>query len=124
MKLVNTDRAAQPFGHYSQAVVANGMVYVSGILGAHPEDREVTVRDFQSQTENALSNLKAILEAAGSSLEKVVKVTIYADDVAKWGTSNEIYQRYFPSHKPARAFVPCGALHNGFEIEIEAVALA
>lgn len=123
MELVHTDRAPRPFGHYSQAVKANGMVFVSGILGVRPDDREIVVRDLTTQAEIVLGNLKAVLEAAGSAMEQVVKVTIYADSVANWDGVNEIYRRSFGDHRPARAFVPTGPLHHGFQIEIDAVAM-
>ena len=124
MELIQTDRAPYPFGHYSQAVKANGMVFVSGILGVRHDDREIVVRDLAAQTEIVLANLKAVLEAAGSALDRVVKVTIYAESVSNWDKVNEIYRSYFGEHRPARAFVPTGKLHHGFQIEIDAVAMA
>lgn len=123
MDLIHTDGASKPFGHYSQAVAANGMVFVSGILGVRADDREVVVRDLATQTEIVLDNLTAILKAAGSGLDRVVKVTIYAESASNWDKINEIYRGYFGAHKPARAFVPTGRLHHGFQIEIDAVAL-
>lgn len=124
MQLIHTDEAAKPFGHYSQAVKANGMVYVSGILGVRPDDREIVVRDLAAQTRIVLENLKAVLHAAGSALDQVVKVTVYAESVSDWDKVNEIYRAYFGDHRPARAFVPTGRLHHGFQIEIDAVAVA
>lgn len=124
MELIQTDRAPHPFGHYSQAVKANGMVFVSGILGVRHDDREIVVRDLAAQTEIVLANLKAVLEAAGSALDQVVKVTIYAESVSNWDKVNKIYRSYFGEHRPARVFVPTGKLHHGFQIEIDAVAMA
>lgn len=124
MELIQTDRAPHPFGHYSQAVKANGMVFVSGILGVRHDDHEIVVRDLAAQTEIVLANLKAVLEAAGSALDQVVKVTIYAESVSNWDKVNEIYRSYFGEHRPARVFVPTGKLHHSFQIEIDAVAMA
>ncbi len=124
MELIQTDGAPKPFGHYSQAVKVNGMVFVSGILGVRHDDREIVVRDLATQTEIVLANLKAVLEAAGSALGRVVKVTIYAENVSNWDKVNEIYRNCFGDHRPARAFVPTGKLHHGFQIEIDAVAMA
>ena len=120
---INTSRAALPLGHYSQAVVANGFVFVSGLLGISPSDETVVVRDFEQQVRICLDNLKHIVEEADSGLSQVIKVTIYLDDVARWADANDIYSGVFGHHKPARAIVPTRALHHGFEIEIEAVAL-
>lgn len=124
MELVQTDKAPKPFGHYSQAVKANGLVFVSGILGVRHDDTAIVVRDLAMQTEIVLGNLKAVLEASGSALDRVVKVVIYADSVSNWDEVNEIYQRYFGDHRPARVFVPTGKLHHGFQIEVDAVAVA
>jgi len=124
MELVQTDKAPKPFGHYSQAVKANGMVFVSGILGVRHDDTAIILRDLPAQTEIVLGNLQAVLEAAGSALDRVVKVTIYAESVSNWDKVNEIYQSYFGDHRPARVFVPTGKLHHGFQIEIDAVAIA
>ena len=124
MKPIYTEEAATPMGHYVQAMQANGMIYVSGILGVKAKDLEIIVRPLDQQVQTCLDNLKAILKAADASLNDVVKVTIYLDDVAKWDVVNEIYTKEFGDHKPARAIVPTRGLHHGFEVEIEAIALA
>ncbi|MGO1117697.1 RidA family protein [Rhodovibrionaceae bacterium A322] len=123
VKSVHSAKVPVPQGHYSQATVANGFLFVSGILGIKAEDKEVTVRSFEEQTLICLDNLREILTAGGSSLQQVAKVTIYVDDVAKWGVANALYAEFFGEHRPARAVVPTGPLHHGFEIEIEAIAL-
>jgi len=120
---IYTSKAASPLGHYSQAVVANGFVFVSGLLGIKPTDDEIVVRSFEQQVQICLDNLKQIVTAGGTDIENVVKVTIYLDDVNKWAIANMVYEQFFCDHKPARAIVPTGALHHGFEIEIEAVAV-
>lgn len=124
MKAIETPNASTPLGHYVQAMQANGMIYVSGLLGIKPTDEKIVVGNFEDQVTTCLANLKAILESEGATLNDVVKVTIYVDDVEKWGAANEIYARTFGAHKPARAIVPTRALHHGFEIEIDAIALA
>lgn len=121
---IHAMQAAEPLGHYSQAVRANGFIFVSGLLGVASTDDQIVVRDFDAQTRICLDNLRHILEAAGSSLSRIVKVTVYLDDVAKWAAANTIYQDVFGDHKPARAVVPTRSLHHGFEIEIDAIALA
>jgi len=120
---IQTAKAPQPQGHYSQAVVANGFVFVSGILGIKSTDDKTIVRNFEEQTRICLDNLKHILEAAESKLSNVVKVTIYIDDISKWDKANNLYKEVFADHKPARVIVPTRTLHHGFEIEIDATAL-
>jgi len=111
-----------PGGHYSQAVIHGGLVYVSGQL---PIDLVTGVRCLGSIEEQAslvLTNLAAILVAAGSRLDQLLKVTIYLSDVAHWEAVNTIYASILGAHRPARAVVPTGPLHHGFLIEVEAVA--
>lgn len=122
MKLVHTPSAPSPAGHYSQAVVHNGTVYVSGQLPIDPETGEKRLGPIEEQTEQVLKNLAAILEAAGSGLDRVLKVTIYVSDISLWGGVNTVYAGFFGDHKPARAVVPTRELHHGFLIEVEAIA--
>ena len=122
MILINTPDAAQPGGHYSQAVVHNGLAYLSGILPITSEGDKLTGVSITSQTEAVLANLKAILAAAGSSPTQVIQVRIYLTDIAEWGTINALYADFFGPHKPARTVVPVPALHYGFKLELEAVA--
>ncbi len=121
MKYVNTDKACQPAGHYSQATVYNGMVFVSGQL-AVDKDGNKHFDSITKETEVALANLDAILEEAGSNKDLVLKTTIYVSDISLWDEVNRVYSDYFGSHKPARAVVPTRDLHYGFHVEIEAVA--
>ena len=123
LKLIQTDKSPAPKGHYSQAVVANGFVFVSGILGIKADDKEVVLREFEQQVQICLDNLKNIVEASGSELGNVVKVNVYIDDIGKWDKVNNAYEKTFASHKPARAIIPTRSLHHGLEIEIDAVAL-
>ena len=122
MKKIITLKAPMPGGHYSQAIVHNGLVYVSGQLPIHPDTGEKVLGAIEQQTEQVLKNTAAILEAAGSSLKQVIKTTVYISDIQLWDRVNQVYARYFGDHRPARAVVPTGPLHFGFQIEMEAIA--
>jgi reactive intermediate/imine deaminase len=119
---VLTPNAPQPGGHYSQAIVHNGLVYVAGQLPIDPATGEKKLGSIEEQTEQTLSNIRAILQAAGSDLDSVVKMTVYISDIDLWGKVNEVYARMLGDHRPARAVVPVKDLHYGFQIEIEAIA--
>lgn len=111
-----------PAGHYSPAVVHNGLVYISGQLPIDPVTGQHETGDIVAQTLQVLNNLKRILDAAGSSLDQVLQVTVYTSDVSQWGEINRVYAEYFGNHRPARAVVPTAPLHYGFLIEISAMA--
>ena len=135
MKTVLTDAAPKPGGHYSQAVIANGFVFVSGILGL-PADatpsgaaapgaaQPAQPRSFEDQAALCFANLRAVLAAAGSSMDRVVGPTVYIADVALWPDANRLYAAAFGPHRPTRTIVPTGPLHDGLLIEIDAIALA
>lgn len=122
MTFIQTPEAPAPGGHYSQAVVHNGFVFLSGILPITPTGEKLSQATISEQTEQVLANLNAILRAAGCSRENVLKTTIYIADMAAWGTVNQLYAQFFGDHRPARSVVPCSPLHYGFGIELEAVA--
>ena len=122
MRETLTQNAPKPAGHYSQAIVHNDIVYVSGQLPIDPKTGEKRIGPIEEQTEQALRNLAGILKAAGSDLNKVIKTTVYVSDIGLWGRVNEVYARFFGDHRPARAVVPTRNLHYGFQIEIEAIA--
>lgn len=122
IKYVNTQDAPTPGGHYSQAVVYNGLVFVAGQLSIDPRTGEKMLGPIEEQTEQALRNVGAILKAADSDLSRVLKMTVYISDMELWGRVNEVYARVMGEHRPARAVIPTGELHYGFLIEIEAVA--
>jgi len=122
MKTIHTENAPQPAGHYSQAIVHGGMVYVAGQLPIDPHSPERNVGSIEQQTERAIRNVEAILLAAGSNLNHVVKTTVYVSDMALWGRVNAVYARMFGAHRPARAVVPTQELHFGHQIEIAAIA--
>jgi 2-iminobutanoate/2-iminopropanoate deaminase len=119
---VHTQDAPTPAGHYSQAVVYNGLVFVAGQLAIDPRTGERRLGSVEEQTEQALRNVGAILKAAGSDLSRVLKMTVYVSDIGLWDRVNEVYARMLGEHRPARAVIPTGELHHGFLIEIDAVA--
>ena len=122
MKKISTHKAPPPGGHYSQAIVHGNTVYVSGQLPINPETGEKVLESIELQTWQALKNVAAILETAGSSMNRVIKTTVYISDVTLWSRVNEAYAEFFGEHKPARAIVPSRDLHYGFKVEIDAVA--
>ena len=122
MIAVSTAEAPAPAGHYSQAIVHENTVYVSGQLPIDPSTDAKQVGSIEEQTEQALRNVAAILEAAGSDISRVLKTTVYVSDITLWGRVNTVYAEFFGEHRPARAVVPTRDLHFGFQVEIEAVA--
>jgi len=122
MQFITTENAPAAGGHYSQAVVHNGFVFVAGQLAFVPGQKEHRPGPITDQTERTLRNIEAILQAAGSGLDKVVQMTIYVSDMEVWGDVNATYMRIMGSHKPARAIVPVKELHYGYGIEIQAIA--
>jgi 2-iminobutanoate/2-iminopropanoate deaminase len=123
IKNVLTPNAPIPAGHYSQAVIHDNTIYISGQLPIIPESGEKIIGTVEEQTLQVLKNIKAITEAAGSDLSKIVKVTIYVSDIDNWGTINQVYSDFFRAFKPARTVVPVKSLHYGFEIEMDAIAV-
>lgn len=119
---VHTQDAPTPGGHYSQAVVYNGLVFVAGQLAIDPQTGEKRLGSIEEQTEQALKNVGGILKAAGSDLSRVLKMTVYISDIDLWGRVNDVYARVMGEHRPARAVIPTKELHYGFLIEIDAVA--
>lgn len=122
MHIISTSAAPSPAGHYAQAIVHDGLVYVAGQLPIDPQAKCLREGSVEEQTEQALRNVQAILEAAGSSLDRVLKTTIYVTDIRLWDRVNAAYARVFGLHCPARAVVPVSELHYGSLVEIEAVA--
>lgn len=120
-EVVVSDKAPKPVGPYSQAVIVGPLVWCSGQIGIDPETNEL-VEGLEQQAEQAFKNIKAILEAAGSSLDRVVKVTVFITSMKKFAIVNEIYARFFQEPFPARSTVEVNGLPKGALIEIEAVA--
>ncbi len=122
IKPITTSNAPIPGGHYSQAIVHNGLVYVAGQLPIEPKTGRREIGPIEQQAELVLNNIREILLAAGSDLSHVLKMTVYISDISLWGRVNETYARILGDHKPARAIVPVNELHHGFQIEIDAIA--
>lgn len=121
--IVRTDKAPAAVGPYSQAVRVGQMVYTAGQIPLDPTTGKVVTGDISAQAEQALRNLQAVLEAAGASLEHVVKTTVFLQDMNEFGEMNEVYSRFFSQNPPARSAVEVAALPLGVRIEVEAVAL-
>ena len=122
MKTIETPQAPHPAGHYAQAVVHGGLVFVAGQLPHDVANPGRTPGDAEEQTQLALRNVEAILEAAGSGLDRLLSVTVYVADIGLWARVNAAYARVLGSHRPARAVVPVKELHHGYLVEIQAVA--
>ena len=122
MTFIQTPEAPAPGGHYSQAVVHNGLVFLSGILPITSSGEKLSQVTIAEQMEQVLANLDAILRAAECTRESVLKTTIYIADIEAWGGVNQLYAQFFGDHRPARSVVPCSPLHYGFGIELEAIA--
>ena len=125
-EIIRTEAAPAPFqgAPYSQAVKANGFVFVSGQLALLPGHTELVPGGISEQTEQVLANLKAILEAAGSGLDRIVKTTVFLQRLDDFAAMNEVYKRHIGSEPPARSTVEVAKLPSGALVEIEAVALA
>lgn len=120
---VATDRGPKAIGPYSQAVRANGFVFLSGQIALDPKTQQIIEGGVELQTERVLENLKAIVEAAGSSIQRVVKTTVFLADMNDFAAMNEVYSRYFISHPPARSTVEVSRLPRDVRIEIDLIAL-
>jgi len=122
IRTIQTEKAPIPAGHYSQAVVYNGLVFVAGQLAIDPQTGERKLGSIEEQTEQALKNVSEILKAAGSDMNLVLKMTVFVTDIGLWERVNEVYSRVLGEHRPARAVIPTRDLHHGFLIEIDAIA--
>ena len=123
-EVISTDRGPKAIGPYSQAIRANGFVFISGQVALDPKTNQLIEGDIRVQTERVLENLKGILEAASSSLDRVVKTTVFLKDMSEFAAMNEVYGRYFPSNPPARATVEVARLPKDVRVEIDLIALA
>jgi 2-iminobutanoate/2-iminopropanoate deaminase len=120
--IVLTDRGPKPIGPYSQAVRANGFLFISGQVPLDPASMEMTGGDIAQQTHRVLENIKAILEAGGSNLHHVVKTTVFLKDMNDFSAMNEVYGRYFTAAPPARSTVQVARLPKDALVEIEVIA--
>ncbi|MFN3194197.1 MAG: RidA family protein [Aureliella sp.] len=118
---IQTDKSPAAIGPYSQAVQAGGMLYVSGQIPLDPTSGEIVSEDVAEQTKRVLENMKAVVEAAGSQMGSVVKVTIYITDMGQFSVINEIYGTYFSAPFPARACVEVCKLPKGVQVEMDAI---
>jgi 2-iminobutanoate/2-iminopropanoate deaminase len=123
LREIATERAPKPVGPFSQAIQANGFIFVAGMTARDPKTGQVIEDDITRQTERVMENIKAVLEAAGSSFDRAVKTTVFLKDMNDFDAMGKVYSRYFPSHPPARSTVEVSRLHGG-RIEIELIALA
>ena len=123
-EVVSTKDGPQAIGPYSQAVKANGFVFVSGQVAIDPGSQEVLAGDAASQTERVMKNLAAILKAAGSGLDKVVRSTVFLKNMGDFSAMNEVYGRYFTAAPPARSTVEVARLPKDVLVEIDVIALA
>jgi 2-iminobutanoate/2-iminopropanoate deaminase len=123
-EVISTEKGPKAIGPYSQAIKANGFIFISGQIAFDPATGKPIEGDTPKQTERTLENLKAILEAAGSSLDRVVKVSVFLKDMNDFSAMNDVYARYFPSNPPARSTVEVARLPRDFRVEIDVIALA
>lgn len=122
-EIIQTEHAPNAIGPYSQAVKANGLVFASGQIPIDPETGQFVAGGIVEQTEQVLKNLAAVLEAAGSGLDRIVKTTVFLADMQEFVAMNEVYGRFFKETPPARATVEAARLPRDARVEIEAIAL-
>jgi 2-iminobutanoate/2-iminopropanoate deaminase len=122
-EIVSTDNAPGAIGPYSQAIRANGMVFCSGQIPIDPATGEFVSEVVSEQTEQVLKNLSEVLEAAGTSLNNVVKTSVFLADMSDFAEMNEVYGKYFSDNKPARATVAAAGLPRGAKVEIDCIAV-
>ena len=120
--IISTEQAPKAIGPYSQAVISNGFAFLSGQIPLDPATNQLIEGGIAAQTERVLENLKSVLEAAGSSLDRVVKTTVYLKDMGEFAKMNEVYGRYFTSNAPARATVQAARLPRDVAVEIDCIA--
>ena len=123
IETVATDRGPKAIGPYSQGIKANGFVFLSGQIALDPQTQQIVEGDVARQTERVLENLKGIVEAAGSSIQRVVKTTVFLADINDFAAMNEVYARYFTAYPPARSTVGVARLPRDVRVEIDLIAL-
>ncbi len=123
-QVIHTDNAPPAGGPYSQAIIANGFVFTAGQVGMVPATGQLAEGGIEGQTRQVLENIKAVLEAAGSSLDKVVKTTVFLDDIGDFSAMNAVYATFFTEDAPARSTFEVANLPVGALVEIETIALA
>jgi len=123
-EVIATDKGPKAIGPYSQAIRANGFIFISGQGAGDPITGKIVDGGVAEQTERCLENLKAIVEAAGSSLDRAVKLSVFLKDINDFTAMNEVYARYFPNNPPARTTIEAARLPRDFKVEIDLIALA
>lgn len=123
-EIISTDRGPKAIGPYSQAIRANGFIFISGQVPFDPATGQLIEGDIAQQTARVLDNLKAIVEAAGSSLDHAVKTSVFLKDMGEFAAMNEVYSRYFSKNPPARSTVEVARLPRDVRVEIDLIALA
>ncbi|OGU14328.1 MAG: deaminase [Gemmatimonadetes bacterium RIFCSPLOWO2_12_FULL_68_9] len=123
MDIIATDKAPRAIGPYSQAILVGNVIYTAGQIALDPGTMQIVGQDVAEQTDRVLRNLAAVLEQAGSSLQHVVKTTVFLADMADFPAMNEVYARHFGDHRPARSTVAVRTLPKDARVEIDAVAL-
>lgn len=123
-EIISTDRGPKAIGPYSQAIRANGFIFISGQVAFDPSTGQLVEGDVAQQTARVLDNLKAIVEAAGSSLDHAVKTSVFLKDMGEFAAMNEVYSRYFSKNPPARSTVEVARLPRDVRVEIDLIALA
>ena len=119
---ISTEKAPKALGPYSQAVVYGGLAYLSGQIPIDPASSKVIEGGISAQTDRVLTNIKAVLEACGASLDSVLKTTVYLKDMDDFAPMNQVYERYFPNNPPARSTVQAAKLPRDVSVEIDAIA--
>lgn len=122
MKIIREAGNLKANGHYALATVHQGTVYVSGQFSFNPQTGEKQFGTIEEEARQALHNVQTIVEAAGSTKEQIVRMTLYISDIEKWSRVNAVYQEFFGEHTPARTVVPTNDLHFGFQIEVDGIA--
>jgi len=122
-EIISTEHGPKAIGPYSQAVKANGFVFTAGQVALDPATGSVVGTEIKAQTERVMENLKGIVEAAGSSLDRTVKATVYLQDMSDFAAMNEVYARYFPNDPPARSTVQASRLPRDVRVEIDLIVL-
>ena len=122
MQAISTTEAPIARGHYSQAIVHGGVAYIAGQLPLVPGDPGRRLVDFEAQARQVIANVLAIARAAGSAPERLLRTTVYITDVAYWPEFNRIYAEALGAHRPARTVVPVASLHDGYLVEMDAIA--
>jgi len=121
-KVIKTDKAPLPVGPYSQAIIYGELVFLSGQLSIDSTTNKLVQGTIEEETRRVLDNIKAVLEEAGSFLEKVLKTTVFLADIEEFGKFNAVYQQYFSSHPPARSCIQACKLPKGMKVEVEVIA--